>query len=451
MVNARTMFVMLLMLAPASWSQTAPKAVAGATDVAQAPADSSQQYARPQEDFRPASGAQPLSLGLGGKKQMDITLFTTQSWDSAALGSTTPNGDWERTNSFGGSLSLALDRQSSQTTLNYNGHAINYSERDPAWSSYQTLGFSHALKIGRWGLTALDSFSLSPDSPFGGYGFGLPSGETNGQAVVSPQYQPNQSILTPYATNYNNTVSGQVSYGFSRRTNVTASVAYGTLRFIGDNVQFQNTNQITASSGYNYNLTAKDTISATYSFGRIAYTDFDSNFVTHTMQLGYSHKLNGRFSFQLAGGPEILDTSNLGFADTRVQASGSASLLYSRSRNNLSVSYFKGTTGGSGVLTGAQTQSAQFSVGREFSKALSASLSVGYANNSGLVQQQTYDSLFVSPSLHRSITRNFGFTLNYSYQHQISGATCVGLACGNLDRSLASVGLEYRFRPIRLE
>jgi hypothetical protein len=441
--------LLMLAMAPLCWCQDDSKVASSATDASQAQTATS--YSRPAEDFQPASGAQPFSLGVGGRKQTDISLYTTQSWDSAGYAGSSSGSSWNPTTSFGGSLQLGLDRENSQTTLNYNGRAIFYPNRpDHVWNSYQTLDFSRSVKLGRWGLTAIDSFSLSPDSPFGGYGFGLPVGGTApGDPILNPQYVPNQSILTSYATNYSNSVTGQVSYGFSRRASVTASVGYGILRFT--DAGFQNTNQITASTGYNHSLTAKDSISATYSFGRMAYIRSGSNFVTHTMQFGYSHKLNGRFSIQLAGGPQVLDMSSLGVSNVVVQSSASASLLYSKARTSLSFAYFRGTTGGSGVLTGATTQSAQARIGREFGKGWKTSLAVGYANNSGLVQQQTYNAIFVSPGMRRAVTRNFGLTFNYSYEHQLASSNCVSLACGDVGRNLLSVGVDYRFRPIRLE
>src|SRR5437879_5117828 len=87
------------------------------------------------EPSRPASGAQPSSLELGGKKELDISLFATQSWDSNAPGFGTASGNtWEPATSFGGSLQLALDRQNSQTSLTYSGNGIAYPDRTPVWS-----------------------------------------------------------------------------------------------------------------------------------------------------------------------------------------------------------------------------------------------------------------------------------------------------------------------------
>jgi hypothetical protein len=443
--------VFILVIVSLGWGQETAHTPSTPANGAGASQGTSIEPSRPASDFRPVSGAQPSSLGLGGKKELDISLFATQSWDSNAPGFGTASGNtWEPATSFGGSLQLALDRQNSQTSLTYSGNGIAYPDRTPVWSAYQNLGFSHSLKIGRWGLTVADVFSIAPNSPFGGYGYGLPAGSaTSSNPVLDPQYVPNQSVLTGYATNYFNSVMGQFEYGISRRSSWTGSVSYGNLRFT--NSSFQNINQITASTGYNYSLTARDSISATYAYSTFSYTNIDSQYRSNTAQFGYSHRLSGRLFIQLAGGPQFINTSGLGFAQTRVQGSGSASLLYSKTRTNLALSYFRGTTGGSGVLTGANTQSAQINVSREVSKAWTSSISIGYANNGGLVQQQTFNTLYVAPSVRRAITRNLGVNFNYSYQRQLTGATCVTLVCGDVGRSFLSFGVDYKFRPIRLE
>jgi hypothetical protein len=453
MSNNRAIQVAVLLtvgiLPGAAQEAPAPSTPAGQTQTTDR---TSVDTSRPAADFRPASGAQPFSLSPGGKKQLDISLFTSQAWDSNAPGTLTGSGNsnWQPVTSFGGNVQLSLDKKSSQTSLTYNGSGIAYPDRTPVWSSYQNFGFSHSLKLGRWGITAADTFNLSPDSTFGGYGYGLPTGNAAASnPVLDPRYVPNQSILTGYATSYFNSVMGQLEYGISRRSSWTGSASYGLVRFTNSNLQ--NLNQVTASTGYNYSVTAKDSVSATYVFSTFGYTNLDSEFQSHTVQFGYSHKLAGRLFLQLAGGPQIINTSGLGDAGTRVQGSGTASLLYGKGRTNLALTYFRGATGGSGVLNGSSTQSAQLTIGREMSKAWSASVAAGYANNSGLVQQQSYNTIFISPSMRRAITRNLGATFNYSYQRQLTGTTCVTLVCGDTGRNFLSVGVDYRFRPIRLE
>lgn len=445
--NRAILHIVLLLLVPVAWGQG--DTVPAPTDAAPKPAeDAGPAYTV--SDFRPPSGAQPFSLMSGGKKQLDISLFTTQSWDSSPPSGSPQNGDWSPATSFGGAMHLTLDKHSSMTTLDYNGHAIAYPDGNPTWLTYQNVNLTSNYKLGRWGLAVIDSFSYSPNSPFGGFGYGLPGGADNGgQSVLNPQYSTNQSILTGYSPNYSNNVTGQIEYGLSRRSSVTGSVGFGILRF--PDVGLQNTNQVTASAGYSHSFTARDSMTLNYTFGGFVYTGYDYSYITHTIQAGYSHRLSGRFSFQLAGGPQFIDTTSLGVSDTRIQSSGSASLLYSKARTNLSLSYFRGTTSGSGVLTGATTQTVGFNFERELSKAFSASVAAGYAYNSGLVQQQSYKTVFVSPSLRRAIARNFGMTINYSYQHQIGAVTCVGIGCGTTSRNFVSVGIDYAFRPIRLE
>jgi len=397
------------------------------------------------------SSAQPISLGLGGTQQVDISLAASQVLTSNPIGNVNSAQGWYPGYSFGGTLQLSLDGASSQTRLNYTGNGIGYPDRTPSLLMYQNVGFSHSFRVGRWSFTAVDSFNYSPNSPFGGYGYGLPTNIGNaGQPVLSPQNLPNQSILTPYVNSFYNTVMGQVQYGITPRSSWTASASYGLLRF--PDSSFSNTNQVNVSAGYNYGLSANDSVAITDTFSHFQYTDFSSSFWSNTVQLGYSHKLNARLALQLAGGPEIRNTTNLGLAQQSIGFAGNGSLLYSKARTSLALTGFAGTTGGSGVLYGATTQSGQFSVSQRISEAWITGVTLGYAHNSGLVQnQQSYNSAFVSPNMRRAITRNLGVTFNYTYQRQLSSAGCVGPSCATFSGSTFSFGVDYKFRPIRLE
>ena len=401
-------------------------------------------------DFRPLSGAQPISLGLGAPQQLAISLAASQLWNSNLTGGVNNLKGWYPGYSFGGSLQLSLEKASSQTTLNYSGNGIDYPDRDPALLTYQNLNFSQSFRVGRWGFTAADSFNYSPNSPFGGYGFGLPTNASfTGQPVLSPQNVPNQSILTPYVDSFYNSVMGQVQYGITPRSSWTASASYGLLRFPDSSLS--NTNQITASVGYNYALSAKDSIAVTDMYSHFQYTDFESSFWSDTIQLGYSHRLNGRLALQLSGGPNVTNTTNLGIAQRDVRFGGTGALLYSKARTSLALSGFAGTTSGSGVLNGANTQSGQFSVTHGFSTTWTTAVALGYSHNSGLVQGESYNTIFISPNMRRAITRNLGVNFNYTYQRQLSNVSCIGANCANVSGSIISFGVDYKFRPIRLE
>ena len=211
--------------------------------------------------------------------------------------------------------------------------------------------------------------------------------------VVNPQYVPNQSVLTPFAASYFNTVVGQVEYGLSRRSSWTASGSYGIVRYPDSDLY--NTNQLIASTGYNRSLTAKDSIFGTYNYSQFSYLAYNSNFTSQNVQFGYARKVTGRMSFRVTAGPEFTNAIALGANQKQIQFSGSANLAYSRGYTDIGLSYFAGATGGSGVMTGAQTQNVQFTIGHSFSRAWTTSFSAGYSNNSGLVQQQSYNSVYL--------------------------------------------------------
>lgn len=408
-------------------------------------------------DNRPPSGAQPVGLGVSNKKEMDISLNANQSWQSNAFAQNLPNS-WDSMTSFGGALQLNFNRANSQTLLNYAGNVINYSYLTPAWTTSQNVSFSQNIRIGRWTLTGLDKFNYSPNPAFGWYGYGstsaVASTSSGGSAsIVNPQYVPNQSILTPPTASYSNTVVGQLEYGLTRRSSWTGSVSYGILRY--PDSDFLNSNQVIVSTGYNYSPTARDTVSVTYSYSDFRYTGINSSFSSQNVQLGYAHRLTGRLALQISGGPEFANTTAVGGTGTKVRFSGNGNLTYARTHTNLTLSYFAGTTAGSGVLVGAQTETAQFAVNRSIARAWLTGCSVGYSRNSGFgnsgFDQQHYDALYVTPTLRRTIARNLGVSFSYSYQRQLTNSNCVGSVCGTVSWSVVSAGIDYHLRPIRLE
>ena len=452
MVNRRTVLTttIVLIAALSCWGQAAPQTSTAATSGSAGNSDSAEASV-PVVDNRPPSGAQPVGLGIGGRKEVNISLNASQSWDSSPPVSLNSSKSWEPEPSVGGTLQLSFDTTKAQTRLNYDGSVIGYPDGSPAWRAYQNFGFSQTVRVGRWTLTAADTLNYSPNSPFGGYGYSLaPANNTSATSIINPQYVPNQTILTPYASSYFNTVLGQVEYGLTRRSSWTATGSYGIMRFPDSGLY--DTNQLVASTGYDHSLTARDSIYATYNYSQFHYTAYDSSFTSQNAQFGYSRKVTGRMSFQVSGGPEFINATSIGASQKKVQFSGSANVGYSRARTNFGLTYFAGVTGGSGVLTGAQTQNVQFAVGRSFARDWTTNFSVGYSNNSGLVQQQSsYDSLYFSPAIRRGLTRNLGVTFNYSYQKQLTQSNCVGLACGTVSRNFLSAGVDYRFRPIHLE
>lgn len=398
-------------------------------------------------DTRPLSGAQPFTLGISGQKQATISLHASQLWDSNPSISSGSGSGFASLTSGGGSFSLQRQLQNSQTALSYTGSVLHYSTSNPSISTFQNLNFSQNFKFGRWNLGLADTFNYVPNSLLGG-GYILPVPDTASD-VIKPQYVPNQSILNPYGAQYANTVMGQVEYGLSNRATWTASGIYGLVKF--QDFGLYDLDQITGTTGYNYSLSAKNSIGITYLYSLYRYENFNSEFHSQAVQFSYGRKITGRMSFQAGGGPQFVASGGLTAAANRTAYSGNASLNYQLPRTSFSVGYFTGTTAGGGALFGAMTSTAQTSVSRALTRAWSAVGTSGYSRSNDLTNtSEIYQSIFAGGSVHRGVGRYAGMNFIYNYQRQISN-DCTGLACRDLNRQIVGVSFDWSFRPIRLE
>lgn len=398
-------------------------------------------------DTRPLSGAQPFTLGISGQKQMVISLQASQLWDSNPSVASNAGANFEGVTSGGGSLSLQRQLQNSQTQLSYSGDVLHYSTSQPSISTFQNLNFSQNFKFGRWGLGMADTFTYVPNSLLGG-GYMLPIPDLN-STVIKSNFVPDQSILNPYGAQYTNTVMGQLEYGLSRRAAWSASGTYGLVKF--RDFGLYDFNQVSGTTGYNYSVTAKDTIAVTYLYSLYRYQNFNSEFHSQAVQFSYGRKITGRMAFQAAGGPQFVSSGGLTAAANRIAYSGNASFSYQRARTSFALGYSTGTTAGAGVLFGAMTSTAQFTASRSLTKTFSGEGVFGYSRSSDLSNTAlVYQSLFAGANVHRTLGRYAGLSFSYNYQRQISD-NCTGLVCGDVNRNIAGVSFNWSFRPIRLE
>ena len=130
----------VLITALGCWGQAAPQTSTAATSGSAANSDSTEASV-PVVDNRPPSGAQPVGLGIGGRKEVNISLNASQSWDSSPPVSLNSSKSWEPEPSVGGTLQLSFDTTKAQTRLNYDGSVIGYPDGSPAWRAYQNFGF----------------------------------------------------------------------------------------------------------------------------------------------------------------------------------------------------------------------------------------------------------------------------------------------------------------------
>jgi len=412
-------------------------------------------------DTRPLTGVQNPTLGTPGIRH-SYWLPGFQYGNtvrSSALNQATSSG-WNTTSFVVGNLSLLDVWGRAQLAVNYSGGGSLSSDSAQGNSHFHQFGLAQTFDWGRWKLSFLDQFSYLPETQFGfGVGTGLSLPGVGGSLApplpsLQNSYIPNQSILTTFGPRYSNAVATQVAYTVSPRGSITAAGSYGILRFIeAGNIESNNAN---FNVGYNYDLTSADTLGLQYRFSSYRFLGNPQAINDQVVQFMYGRKVTGRIALQLFGGPDVttfrVPVNN---SSNRVSGSEGANLTYALNRGSLALTYNHGVSGGSGVLTGANTDQLQFNLSRQLSREWAASLNFGYSRNgsvAGTAYSQAYDSWYIGGALSRPFGRNANFTVGYTAQIQTSNqAVCAAGTCStNFTLQQITLGLQWHTRPFVL-
>jgi hypothetical protein len=425
-------------------SSAATGSSGNATSLA-ASASGDQASTQVQPDTHILSGAEMLGLGFlrAPHSFFDPVVRITLGADTGLVQGTT-----EDSGSIGGGF--ALDEQWGRFHLitQYYGAKLFYYPASSFSSSYHDLSFSPTLTFGRWVVHLRDDLRVSPEQSFGGLdiaGAPLPASDA-ALTSVTPLLEPPETIATGWAERLDNTALAEVDYSLSRRSTVTFSGSYGLLHFFQSGYIDGATAQ--GHAGYTYRLTPRDSMAVTYNYSLMSFTGTTTRTVSHLAQLSFSHTLAARWSFQVAGGPELLQFQGLGLpSGSQLTWSLTSSLNYLTHHNAYALQYFRGITGGSGVILGAETEGLTASVSRSLTRYWSGALNGGAAQNTGLVPSQAlpqFDYWFAGGNIGRPLGRHLHFNLNYAYQRQTQSGGCAVLSCGlSTGRNAGSFTLEW--------
>jgi len=330
----------------------------------------------------------------------------------------------------------------------------------------QELSFRDSLSFRRLKLSVFEQLSYLPESSFGfagTAGSGMPVG---GGLNLGTGLTPGQSILSPPGQNLSSSTAVESDIRLTPRSSLTFVGAYALLRnFDTDLANFGDTN---FQAGYNYQLTRKDTIAVSYQFSAYRYSNLGQSINADTIQGSYGRRVNGRLAFQIGAGPQFVSSTNpiLGATSAPSSTTGSAttlswslnsSLQYRFRRVALAASYSHGLNGGSGLLSGAETDIVTGSVGEQVSRTFSAALSMGYSRNSGYAAAaanpstaQKYSYWFTGVTVTHPVNRSLDVFMNYQLQYQDNSTNgCVVSGCStNLIRNQIAFGMNMHRQPI---
>jgi hypothetical protein len=426
-------------------------------------------------DQEPLSSGNWLGLGFwdGGRSYLVGGFSLNSGFDTNSQN--TANGGWQSRSSFNARVGMQRVWSRSQFNLNYSIGGQLYNSRQSAaqrnGALVQSLGVSQSLSWRRWSLSLSESFTYLPESSFGG-GVGAGSGFGNGgfgglggfgipgltiPGTPNPFVTPGQTILTTRGARISNSIGGQVGYSLSPRSQITANGAFSMLRFLEGN--FIETNSMVFSAGYNYVLNSKDTIATRYVGQQMTFLGATGGVNAHNFHLSYARRVTGRMSFQISGGPAFNEMrSPLGNVTRRQSWSGMTGWQYAWPNLNVGASYSRSITDGSGVLSGANTHSVSFNVGRRLSQMWSGGASIRFAHNSSLSglnggTPASFESWNFGVRLSRPLGRSMSLNTSYNMQHQ-SRSVCALAGSGCIPTSLRhvfSVGFSWQMQPIGLE
>ena len=439
-----------------------------ARETAEAEARPERNVDAPTPDTRPLSGAEEISPGLshGARNyvlpSIQLNVYGDTNQATAAGGTS----DMEIRGSAVVRIALKHVTRKSQLGLDYMGGGLFYSRDPDLNSTIHQFGITQSIHGRRWGLMLSDRASYLPESPFGFSGFGGLGGFSPGLGGsfgstlgnLNPAYTPNQSIFSGGGDRVSNTTVVQLEYTASARSGFTASGSYGILRF--GEAGLIESDQRVYTVGYNYMATRKDTVALSYGYSQFRFKGVSLGFDNHFANLSYGRRITGRAAFELSGGPQVMIFRNSATSSNRSYSWNAHTALHYRvSRADLGLSYSHFTSGGSGVLFGAQTDQLQGSLGFRMTRRWSALVGPGYSRNTRLRQTTAgnvsvnYDNVYAGVGLRRALGQYMDVSFNYNLQDQrLSVTGAPGTLSGtSYLRHMFGFGLSWHTREIEID
>jgi hypothetical protein len=409
-------------------------------------------------DTRPLSGIESLGLGslAGERSYVSPGFMVVQTGQSNAQFA--PGGDrgFGAAAILGGNLALESLGRRNQFNLAYQGGGILYETNSQSDSTYQLLGFSDSLSFRHAVFTLTDRFSYLPGF-YGGlgalaYGGALSLNGVGTLPGLNGALNPQQGILTN-AAGYSNVALAQLEYTPGERSSIT--LAGGFQNLDSSHQGYSSFNSVIAQAGYNHNLTARDTIAVFYSLRLFHYVGISEDINSQVVGFSYGRRVTDRLALQLFAGPEFFAITVPGQTQASVTSYGGAEMTYRWPRTQLGVNYFKGISGGSGALNGANTNAATMTITRQLSSKWFGDLGFGYYHNSGLQRfesaaVQTYNYWHGTCSVTRTLSRRSRVIVFYTLQTQNSNQSFSlgGSPEKSVLNNIFGVNFSYTFRPI---
>lgn len=392
-----------------------------------------------------------------------------------------------------GSLALQKLWTHYDVGVQYVGGGAYYGGQHLGWTQFHSLDGDQRYLWRTGQLAFRDSFSYLPEGAFG-YGAYGGSGALGGVgglggggggitgvglgggtgALLGGGGQLGSLGQSPRISNVS---IADITQAISPRSSVTLGGSFGLVHFIsgtdstivnGTTVTFLNSQQAGGQAGYNYQINRSDQVGLLYAYQSFHFpTNVAGDFRTHVFHILYGHRISGKMDLVLGGGPQVTTINQPATSITpatsnsNISASGQALLRYRFTLTNLTASYNRYNSSGSGFYGGAKTNLFRLTANRPFGRNWSGTADVGYTTNSRILPQatggvggQSFNYWYFGGSLHRQFGREFSAFVSYTFNNLGFDSTFCGNApsCNRTSRrQVALFGLDWTPHPIRLD
>ncbi|HXM23704.1 MAG TPA: hypothetical protein VN948_20775 [Terriglobales bacterium] len=274
--------------------------------------------------------------------------------------------------------------------------------------------------------------------------------------VSGAVFVPNDSLIAPIADVLTNNANATMTYQFSANGMIGASGTFTNLHY-PNQAQVPGLYDSSSRGGsafYNHRLSKMHYIGAAYQYQMfLAYPNVgQSETQAHSGFLFYTLYLKPTLSISLFGGPQYSDTQQFGMPSSKSWSPATgASMGWQGRLATFVASYSRRINDGGGLSGAVHSNAADASVGRQFTRTLSASIGANYTNNRVLDALPQFSTNGHTLSGNASVERQIGGRLNLQLQYTRLHQSYSGIAAisSTPNRNRAAVTISYQFsRPL---
>ena len=446
-------------------------AASSATDASASPSAIAPITPQAEPDTHSLSGAEMFGLGLGSLQHTHNILDLGLSLNESGGNTGVVNGTGQSTPSSLTMVSETLNLNHiwshyQLTAFDYGGDSLTYpapSGQQQNW--FQDASIEQTMSFKRLVFRLYDNFIASSGSSFGGQGMGGPGlmGQSSPQVAlgtVISGFNPAQTILTGNVLQLNNSALAEADYSISRSSSFTFSGSYNFLHFLS--AGYIDNHAWNAQAGYNHSISPKNSIAFTAAYSRFSFVGTGQQIENETFSAVFGRQITNRMAFQISGGPTLLRVYNfVPPSGPRWTWSLNTALKYQWHRAGYSLSYSHGTTPGSGVLLGAESDTLTVSVFGKLAKFWTLNVNAGDGYNTGVSSflssgssaSGNFNTWYAGVSLDHQMGRYLDFGLNYGLQNQSENVTtCPVVNCPNIGLTqIGGISLTWHPRPLVID